>query len=205
MYQKYQTDALVLGSRELGESDRTYMLFTREFGLVRARASAVRTEKSKMRYALQNYALTNVSLIRGKRGWRAAGARATAGVTYLHDIKAVKSFARIAELVMRLVGGEEKNEYLYETLFGAYHALLEGLPTQAGLPALAGDQSESIEILCVARALYSLGYLSADALDTTFIKGIEYDLEKTHAAEKMRDKLLISINHALSETQLVYR
>ncbi len=193
MYQKYQTDALVLGSRELGESDRTYMLFTREFGLVRARASAVRTEKSKMRYALQNYSLANVSLIRGKRGWRAAGARANTGVTNLHDVKAVRAFARASELVMRLVGGEEKNEYLYETLVGAYRALLRG------------EQTESIEILCVARVLYSLGYLSADALDTVFIKGTEYDLQQAQAAGAMRDKLLLSINHALSETQLVYR
>ena len=74
MYQKYNTEALVLGSRETGESDRVYALFTKDFGLVRARASSVRSEKSLMRYALQNYSRANVSLVRGG-GWRAAGRR----------------------------------------------------------------------------------------------------------------------------------
>jgi recombinational DNA repair protein (RecF pathway) len=50
MYQKYHTEAIVLGSIERGEADRTIALMTRDFGLVRARASAVRSETSKMRY-----------------------------------------------------------------------------------------------------------------------------------------------------------
>ena len=79
MYQKYNTEALILGSWESGESDRVFALFTRDFGLVRARATAVRAERSKMRYALQSYAHANVSLVRGKRGWRLAGATALHG------------------------------------------------------------------------------------------------------------------------------
>ena len=79
MYQKYQTEALILGSREQGENDRLYTLFTREFGLVQARASAVRKETSRMRYALQNYARANAALVKGKRGWRMAGASSLAG------------------------------------------------------------------------------------------------------------------------------
>ena len=54
MYEKYQTEALVLGNREMGEADRVIALFTRDFGLVRARASSIRTERSKMRYAIQD-------------------------------------------------------------------------------------------------------------------------------------------------------
>src|SRR3989344_5345502 len=52
MYEKYQTEALVLGNREMGEADRMIVLFSRDFGLVRARAPAIRTERYKMRYAL---------------------------------------------------------------------------------------------------------------------------------------------------------
>ncbi|KKW47559.1 MAG: repair protein RecO protein, partial [Candidatus Kaiserbacteria bacterium GW2011_GWA2_58_9] len=74
MYQKYHTEALVLGNRERGENDRVFTLYTEEFGLVRARASAVRTEASRMRYALQNYSRARVALVRGKRGWRIGGA-----------------------------------------------------------------------------------------------------------------------------------
>src|SRR3989338_9942113 len=107
MYQKYQTDALVLRSRERGESDRMFTLFTREFGLVRARCSAVRTEKSRMRYALQSYARARVSLVKGKRGWRLAGAAAAKSAA--GDRKSISAFARVAELTIRLPARGEKN------------------------------------------------------------------------------------------------
>src|SRR3989338_7449061 len=104
MYQKYHTDALVLGSREIGEADRMLLLFTREFGLVRGRCGGVRAGKSKMRYALQNYSLATVALVRGKLGWRLAGARALHGAPD-KDIKGIGAFARIAGLVTRFVAG----------------------------------------------------------------------------------------------------
>src|SRR5216684_1387129 len=94
MYQKYQTESLVLGSRESGEADKVYVLYTKDFGLMRARATAVRSEKSRMRYALQNYS------------------------------RAVAAFARISELVLRLVNGEEKNDYLFAALAEAHGALM---------------------------------------------------------------------------------
>ena len=193
MYQKYQTDALVIGGREMGEADKTFFLFTRDFGLVRARASSVRSEKSKMRNALQNYVSAHVSLVRGKKGWRAAGARAGAGFHPGLDTKAISAFARISELVLRLVGTDEKNEYLYEALAGAHRALLNGA------------KPETIEILCVARVLYSLGYLSIEALETILFTHAEYGAAQTTETEHLRDTLLASINNALTETQLMNR
>lgn len=190
MYQKYNTEALVLGSRESGESDRTVILFTRDFGLVRARATAVRSEKSKMRYALQNYTLANVSLVRGKRSWRVAGATALRLTTA--DVRAVGTFARSAELVVRLVHGEEQNPYLYAALVEAHSALMRENVEAFG----------TIEIVCVARVLYSLGYISAEALETALFTHTAYTGEHLLEAETMRDKLLSSINKAIAETQL---
>src|SRR3989344_5666530 len=123
MYQKYSTDALVLGSRERGEADRVHTLYTRDFGLVRARASAVRSERSRMRYALQNYSYANVSLVRGKRGWRVAGGTALRGAA--SDVANVAAFARIAELAVRLLAGEEENAYLFAALAEAHEALMQ--------------------------------------------------------------------------------
>lgn len=190
MYQKYNTEALVLGSRESGESDRTIVLFTKDFGLIRARATAVRSEKSKMRYALQNYTLANVSLVRGKRSWRVAGATALKLAT--GDVRAVGTFARSSELVVRLVHGEEQNPYLYAALVEAHGALMRDNVEAFG----------TIEIVCVARVLYSLGYISAEALETALFTHTAYTGEHLMEAETMRDKLLTSINKAIAETQL---
>ena len=190
MYQKYQTDALVLGSRETGENDRTFALYTADFGLVWARASAVRKEKSRMRYALQNLSRANVSLVRGKRGWRAAGA---AAIQYAQgDRRGVAAFARIAELVSRLVQGEEPNPYLFAALAEGHDALIQE----------KCDAFATIEIVCVARILYALGYISAEALSTALFTHTAYTGEHLLEAETMKDKLLSSINKAIAETHL---
>ena len=80
MYQKYQTEAIVLRSYERGEADRVFALYTKEFGFVWARASAVRRENSRQRYALQNYGLATLGLVRGTSGWRVVGASALAHI-----------------------------------------------------------------------------------------------------------------------------
>jgi len=198
MYQKYQTDALVLSSKESGEADKIYALYTRDFGLVRARASAVRREASRMRYALQNYSLANISLIRGKKSWRIAGARANEGLAVEENLRGAKTFGRITDLVTLLVAGEEKNEYLYETLLEARQALIASKFNLE--PAIA-----TIEIICVARVLYALGYISAEAMQTTLFTKTDYAVESLREAELRREKLLASINNALTETQLMRR
>lgn len=185
MYQKYLTEAVVLKSRERGEADRVYALYTKEFGLVWARATAVRREASRMRYALQNYAYSRVSLVRGSGGWRIAGATALVGAAH------AERFARIAALVERLVHGEERNDYLFATLAEAHSAF-----------RTASEQHAAIELLCVARILYSLGYVSAEALGTALFTHATFTATALSEAESERTKLLSSVNKALSEAHL---
>ncbi|HEY4514226.1 MAG TPA: recombination protein O N-terminal domain-containing protein [Candidatus Paceibacterota bacterium] len=191
MYQKYQTEALVMGNWESGEADRVMHLFSRDFGLVAARAGALRREKSKMRYALTNYSRVEVSLIRGKNNWRLAGTRAL-HIPSGSDPRGITAFARIAELVTRLVTGEETNPYLFAALSEAHNAFMQKDCGAAG----------TIELVCVARVLYSLGYISAEALKTALFTHTAYADVHLAEAETLRDKLLSSINRAIAETQL---
>lgn len=191
MYQKYHTDAIVLGSREMGESDKMIALYTRDFGLVRARGRGIRSAKSKMRYALQNYSLAHVSLVRGKQGWRLAGAAAL-GESNGNDIRGKMAFARIANLVTRFVAGEETHKGLFDILRDARSALL-----QEYCEAWA-----TIELVCVARVLYVLGYISAEALETALFTHTVYTAESLREAEILQHKLLSSVNRAIAETHL---
>lgn len=52
------------------------MLFTKEAGMIWATARSVREERSKQRYALQDFSHMRVSLIKGKSGWRVGSAEA---------------------------------------------------------------------------------------------------------------------------------
>ncbi len=190
MYQKYHTEALVLGGTERGEADRTIALMTRDFGLVRARASAVRSEHSKMRYASQNFSRSVVSLVKGKRGWRLAGASARALPT--GSVAGLSAYARIAELTLRLVAGEEKNEYLFEVIAEAHRVLMDKEVTAV----------PTIEIVSVARVLFALGYISAEALKTTLFTHTQFGSDDLQEAEIMRETMLKSINRAIAETHL---
>lgn len=190
MYEKYPADALILDSRERGEADRTYALYTEEFGLVWARAAAVRSERSKMRGALQMFARARVSLVKGKRGWRLAGAIAQVPSLGAPE-SGIRTFARVAQLVLRLCAGEERNAYLFAALAEAQNALFS-----------PGADTASIEIVCVARVLYALGYLSAEALETTLFSHTAYGLPELAEVGEKRDALLSSINKAITETQL---
>ncbi len=179
----------MLGATERGEADKTIALMTRDFGLVRARASAVRTEKSKMRYASQHFTRLNASLVKGKRGWRLAGATA-----YSLPVSGpgISAFARIAELTQRLVPGEEKNEYLFDVLAEAHRVLMD-----THVSAVA-----TIEIVSVARVLFALGYISAEALQTTLFTHTQFGSEHIQEAEVLKETMLKSINRAIAETHL---
>lgn len=189
MYHKYSTECIVLGSRERGESDRVFALYTQEFGLIWARASAVRTDRSRMRYALTHYSRARISLIRGKQGWRIAGAIAYANIQ--GPLISQQVFARAAALITRLVVGEERHEYLFQTLCEAHAEL-----------SLDREDVAVIELIIVARILHALGYLSAEALGTSLFT---HTLLADHAIAEARgahSELLSSINRALSETHL---
>ena len=187
MYAKYYTEALVLNLEPSGEADALVSLYTQDFGLVRARAAALRTERSKMRQSLPLYASAFVALVRGKHGWRLAGA--VCHGSHISVTEAVV-WARIARLVLRLVTGEEKNEELFEILRGAHTALR----------AERGWVS-SIELLCVARILRILGYLSLEAELEVLVNSGAYGQDAL-SQEETQSALLSSVNRALSETQL---
>ncbi|HUO56518.1 MAG TPA: recombination protein O N-terminal domain-containing protein [Candidatus Paceibacterota bacterium] len=191
MYQKYQTEAIVLSAYERGEADKSFALFTSEFGLVRARASAVRTERSKMRHALQLYTRGTVALVRGKSGWRLAGASATTSAMGKSS-EGIAAFARVANLTLRLVAGEERNEYLFSALAQAHEALMKENVETAPM----------IEIVAVARVLYALGYISNEALKTALFTHTMYAPAHLDEAANLREELLASINRALSQTHL---
>ena len=129
--------------------------------------------------------------MRRKSGWRLAGAQADVGVQEA-DPRAIMAFARIAELMTRLVAGEEAHTYLFEVLSEAHGAFMRE----------ACEHHATIELVCVARILYALGYISAEALETALFTHTAYTDVHLQEAEAMRGELLSSINRAISETHL---
>ena len=153
-YQTYTTDALVIGAHDRLTADRTIALFTRDAGLVHARAISVRREKSKLRYGLQDFSLVRVSLVRGKAGWRVIGAERTRNFYFSTESRQTRAaILRIVKMLRRLVQGEETNVMLYDVLTD-------------GLAVLSATQEEGImhaERVLMLRLLCALGYVAPKA------------------------------------------
>lgn len=190
MYEKYTTDAIIIAAYEHGEHDKVFALYTRDFGLVRARASAVRKIESRMRSALALFSHASVSLVRGARGWRVAGARGESSEKLSSE--GAHAYARIVQLVLRLVRGEETNPYLFDVLCGARSACVEK----------DGTRIAAAELLCVARVLYALGYLSPSALASALFVHAQYGEQDLSVVERVREDMLTSVNGAIAESQL---
>ena len=115
MHHKYNTEAFILKSLHHKDADKIYFLFTEDFGLVRAVATGVRLQKSKLRYHLSDFNCLNVSLVRGKDYWRIVGAEHSDDFIKGGKIDKEISdfFGKLFSLLLRLVHGEEKNKELF--------------------------------------------------------------------------------------------
>jgi len=114
-YATYITEALVCGTFNRNTADGSYLLFTREAGMLYADARSVREEKSKQRYALQDFSLVRVSLVKGKRAWRVGSIEAMDNYYHQADNKQVRgSVVSVFRLLRRFVKGEEISAELFD-------------------------------------------------------------------------------------------
>ncbi|MFT7645105.1 MAG: recombinational DNA repair protein (RecF pathway) [Candidatus Paceibacteria bacterium] len=148
-YATYTTKALVCGTYNRNTSDCSYLLFTREAGMLYADARSVREERSRQRYALQDFSLARVSLVKGKRGWKIGSIESRQN--YYRE--AVNKSARISvvslfRLLRRFVKGEEADPEFFDYIATA-------------LTELTGEMKVRSFVLLVVqvRTLSLLGYV----------------------------------------------
>jgi len=148
-YVTYTTEALVCGTQNRNTSDRTYLLFTREAGMLFATARSAREERSKQRYALQDFSLVRVSLVKGKTGWRVGSIAAQQN--YYHqstDKYARGSIVAVCRLLRRFVRGEESNTQLFDYTIAALDELVNDTPDR-----------QFVELVAQLHILGFLGYV----------------------------------------------
>lgn len=139
----------------LGETSTLLTLLTPTLGLVRARAQGSRGSGAKLAAALTSFTESDIILVRGKEGWRIAGATVvTAWYRELPSRLARVCAARIVGLVTRLVAGEASDPALFDTLRAYFEALVHSRESHY----------EAAEILAALRILSALGLDAGDSL-----------------------------------------
>ena len=194
MHHIYHTEAIILESKNRGEANRSFTLFTRDLGVINAQAQGVRHLKSKLRYALQDMNLVKVDLVRGKEVWRITSA------TWLHsydDIKKVNhTFAcvvKISQLLKRLCAGEGENTPLYEKFKAGLSFFEKNNFTM--------EEIADAEVALVLSLLYELGYVEKTHITNPFI-GTLFDHEIISKVRPIKKALVAEVNRGIHESHM---
>lgn len=198
MYRIYHTEGVVLGSFVSGEGSKILSILSKDIGLVRARAQSVREERSKLRYSLGNFTLSQIDLVRGKSGWRVISATAQENLASFSNDKrahALGAIKRISCLLEKLLPDEEKNEELFSDVVLALRALKSD--------AVSNESMQDFEVLLLMKILSRLGYWGEGAGFKSFLEPFEIDNPNTLASfMPVRSTAIRLINESLKETQL---
>jgi DNA repair protein RecO (recombination protein O) len=194
MHHIHHTHSFIVGSRNIGEANKLFIIYTRELGLIRATAQGVRFTKSKLRFALQDFSYAHIDLVRGRDMWRITSATPVSSFPYARtDSQSLLFIARVGKLIERLCDGEEPNEKIFDDVIQALY-MLDGTTIEA-------NSRQALELHVVLRTLNTLGYIGdSDAL-SVYLDG-EFDDSKTEILLKEKRSIISHINKALNESQL---
>lgn len=189
-YQTYITEALVCASYDSNSADRSYLLFTREAGMIHAHARSVREERSKQRFALQICSHIRVTLVRGKSGWKIAGVEPIRNLYAGSETREARAFLRnIILLLRRVIQGETAHAEIFDDVLRALERLPEHTP-------------HKLETILSLRILHALGYVALSTVSSPFLQStLPYE-----RVELLDDAILVPLrallDNALTESHL---
>ncbi len=191
----YNTEGFVIEGTNSGEANKFFSVFTRELGMVRATAQGVRLLKSKLRFSLQEFSYTRISLVRGKEVWRITNAKVEWNLfhMYRNDKEITHMIAQVFLLLKRLIPGEEKNGLLFHVLSDAFLFLQEN--------TLNKDEINSFEKIIVINILHNLGYIGNNPQLNQFI-ATPWSIELLTLMTEKKKYAVQEINRAIQATQL---
>lgn len=193
MHHIYHTHGFILSSRNVGEANKVFSVYTREMGLVRAVAQGVRLHKSKLRFTMQDLSYANIDLVRGKDVWRITTARHISSFTLARaSTSSLVLMTRVGRLIERLCVGESPNETIFDDFIQALYILDSDI---------SKESKEALELHLVLRILNSLGYIGDSELLVKYLSS-DFDHSKTEMLLSDRQSIIAHINKALTESQL---
>jgi recombinational DNA repair protein (RecF pathway) len=156
-----------------------------------AEAKSVREERSKQRYALQEFSYLRVSLVRGRHTWRIGSAE-----TIRNDYAAAVSregrgsVTLVYKFLRRYIQGEEPAPKLFDFCV-------------ATLPVLATEISERsfVELYIQVALLTELGYVAHSALPDWF-SITSVDTVAGRVSDDATEQLRLLIEEAVTQSQL---
>ncbi len=186
----YQTEALILKTKNMSESNKLVYLYTQKFGLIYANMQSLRELRSKMRYHIHPYSLVDVDVVSGKSIWRITGVHEKIPIFNILETPWYRLVSIISDTLVRLCTGEEQNQNLWDEIILFFdNFVLEN-----------EKYSSIIEIIIMVRILHTLGYWEYD--DVILSSENPYTKEIFTKVKENKIKYIKKINEALYDSQL---
>lgn len=185
------TEGIVLRKRAVGEAHVQVFVFTRDLGLVRAKATSARAETSKLRYGLEPLTRARFSFVKGRSEWRLVGVEQVSREFVSAPLTTRNRLGQVSALLTRLIVGAEPSPDLYAVVSNGFDTL-----------ARVSQDADSVECVLVLRILSQLGYLPQLPLVTPFVESDTYSAELAAQAADARKNLIKLINESLQASGL---
>ncbi len=188
----YTTECIIL-RREPLDTSASYIVLTKDLGLIRARAQGVRGVKSRLKGALQEFSLSVIAFVHGRSGWKITTAIPERNFfNDAKDIEVKKIMTHIVDSLIRLIAGEEKSPQIFSAVSNGFSFLTEG-----------GKDMSIIESIIIVRILHTLGYIESNETTSILLKDYS-NFSPTILSHTSTHKLSIikAINNGFQESQL---
>lgn len=212
MHHIYRTEAIVLSSRPSGEAGKYLTVLSKDYGVLKIEAAAVRKNDSKLRQSIQDYSVANISFVRGKTGNKLVNASFVSNFFYdLNQLKPLKSLTKVFRLIEKMIVDEEKDVTVFDLLIETTDLLKDRnkqTKTQSDLLKIDTEYKdflEALEIVVVYKILSGLGYISSDGeYDFIISEKIDNNLidHVQNLFKKDKENLIRLINQAINESHL---
>jgi Recombinational DNA repair protein (RecF pathway) len=196
MYHLHLTPVIIFASNPLNEANKTYLLFTKEFGVVWAKAQSVRSGQSKLRCTLQDFSVGKISLVRGKETWQIIGMEPSENLYFsFGETKRFFVLARLIDFLKKMLAGEGNEEKIFIDLQQIIK-LFHSLDAQNGVTTI-----QTAEWLFKLRTLHCLGYISNTQFAHLLQKNV-WSVEFLQSIHEQKTIAAKAIDEAMSESHL---
>lgn len=179
----YCTLGVVLKKYSSGETDGFFVIYTEEYGKIKAHAQGVKKESAVLKGHLEPLNFVALQCVQGRSGMRLTGAQSLESWPSIRsDFEKSRAALLVAEFIDRVCLEGEKDEGLWELLLNNFFLLERGLSILPELQRMLaafescafktlgfGESKSSAEIPSIA-LLFEKGYNGKDALSTANIR-----------------------------------
>ncbi len=113
----YRTQGIILKKQDMGETDRVFTVFTKDFGKLKLRAVSERKITSKLRGGLELFYLSEIEFIQGKARKTVTDATLVERYPLLRNsLDRMRAMHRFSEIADELIRGQERDEKIWNLL-----------------------------------------------------------------------------------------